>query len=508
MIPVIDLFAGPGGLGEGFSSLKDSNGNHVFQTIMSVEMDSQAHNTLQLRAFFRRLLDDEGQVPRKYITFLKGPTAERLDALIRSNPEAWRNAQMEALRAELKENDNSLVELARKRLKEVNPSGNGPLVLIGGPPCQAYSLVGRSRRTHDREELEKDPKQTLYRCYLAFIEKLRPSVFIMENVKGLLSAKHHGNGVFDRIVEDMRDTGYEIRSLVVESPQGPKDYVVESERFGIPQARHRVILVGVENEGGLKTGVLQPRSEVTMRDVMAGIPRIRSGFSERNPGWRDINWKQYINHAVMQILKTPEGHELESELSRVLASYPPKVMSKKSITGDLCCYSEWYRQSLGNSTVLANHASRTHLAKDLDRYLFCAAFAEHNGLPAKLYDFPAYLLPEHKNARAAKSGVEIDFPDRFRVQLWNHCSTTITSHIHKDGHYYIHPDVEQCRSLTVREAARLQTFPDDYYFMGTRTSQYTQVGNAVPPLLARQIAEIVAQSLSVTNFEGFFKPQT
>jgi DNA (cytosine-5)-methyltransferase 1 len=129
------------------------------------------------------------------------------------------------------------------------------------------------------------------------------------------------------------------------------------------------------------------------------------------------------------------------------------------------------------------------MRKDLFRYLFAACYADVHKRSPKLCDFPKELLPEHKNARKAVR--ESLFSDRFRVQLREHPATTITSHISKDGHYFIHPDPLQCRSFTVREAARIQTFPDNYYFEGNRTSQYQQVGNAVPPLLAKQIAEIV-----------------
>jgi DNA (cytosine-5)-methyltransferase 1 len=131
------------------------------------------------------------------------------------------------------------------------------------------------------------------------------------------------------------------------------------------------------------------------------------------------------------------------------------------------------------------------MVADLERYLFASSYAAVTGVSPTLQRFPVALLPSHQNVqRALGNGL---FADRFRVQLASHPSTTITSHISKDGHYYIHPDPSQCRSLTVREAARLQTFPDDYFFCGPRTAQYHQVGNAVPPLLARQIANIVAE---------------
>jgi DNA (cytosine-5)-methyltransferase 1 len=144
---------------------------------------------------------------------------------------------------------------------------------------------------------------------------------------------------------------------------------------------------------------------------------------------------------------------------------------------------------------VCNHDARCHMPSDLQRYFFAACFAELSELSGQakspsLADFPKSLLPNHKNINKDSVSNSI-FDDRFRVQLWSSPASTITSHIAKDGHYYIHPDPCQCRSLTVREAARIQTFPDSYVFLGTRTSQYQQVGNAVPPILARQLAEIV-----------------
>lgn len=139
--------------------------------------------------------------------------------------------------------------------------------------------------------------------------------------------------------------------------------------------------------------------------------------------------------------------------------------------------------------AIAQHETRGHMKSDLGRYLFAAVFGSVRGYSPKSADFPLVLSPDHRNWH---SGV---FNDRFRVQLADEASTTVTSHISKDGHYFIHPDPLQCRSLTVREAARLQTFPDDYLFLGNRTQQYVQVGNAVPPYLARQIAKLLSASI-------------
>ncbi len=503
MIPVIDLFAGPGGLGEGFSSLTDEKGYPVFQTIMSVEKDTQAHQTLRLRSFFRKIYRANGnKIPRAYLHYMEHHDDESLEALKQRYPDEWAAADDEAICETLKDGDNSLVVTAENRLKRFGSGHVGQWVLIGGPPCQAYSLVGRSRRAHDKEKLEKDPKQTLYKCYLAFITALKPTVFVMENVQGLLSAHHKGEGVFDRICEDMREAGYEIRSLVSKNPDDPRDYIVESEKFGIPQMRHRVILLGVKQGCETETDTLEEIEQMTLRETLAGIPAIRSGFSERNKGWREMDWNVYINSAIDGILETDEGRELSEILLRVKSGKPVRLTKKTKVDKSNNPYAEWYRGRMGVHTVLANHESRTHLASDLDRYVFCAAYAELHKAPARISEFPRKLYPQHKNVLEVPEGEEIKFDDRFRVQLWDRPSTTVTSHIAKDGHYYIHPDPAQCRSLTVREAARLQTFPDDYLFEGNRTSQYTQVGNAVPPLLAQQIGMIVAKFLGVSS-SGF-----
>lgn len=498
MIPVIDLFAGPGGLGEGFSSICDESGRPVFQTIMSIEHDCQAHQTLRLRSYLRKILNEDGSLPKVYLQYMTRHDEETWEQFKAYDPDSWEAACHEALCETLVEGDNTLVEEAVGRLLQLGREyANEPLVLIGGPPCQAYSLVGRSRRAHD-VNFDKDVKHTLYKCYLSFINVLQPDIFVMENVKGLLSAKHKEEGVFAHILDDMDKAGYEIRSLVTDSPIRPRDYVVEAEKYGIPQMRRRVILLGVKKNSGLVTATLKPKEEITLSMAFAGIPKIRSGFSEHNPGWHEMNWAQYIDEAAKRIESCGQCDELAPVLERVISSRPPKKMNKDQVTKEKGAYDSWYRSRFRNSKVLANHVARTHMAMDLDRYLFCSAYAEIHGTPALLENFPEELLPKHKNVQrnvqAVKNGGEYEFNDRFRVQMANRPSTTITSHIAKDGHYYIHPDPTQCRSLTVREAARLQTFPDDYLFEGNRTSQYTQVGNAVPPLLAQQVASIVANA--------------
>lgn len=349
-------------------------------------------------------------------------------------------------------------------------------------------------------------KQTLYKCYLRFIEKLRPAAFAMENVKGLLSARNYGQGVFGHIREDMQDKNYTLHSLTTDDPSDPHDYIVRADEYGIPQARHRVILLGTRNDiehPAPKT--LQKKRKVTVGQVLGRMPALRSGFSSKVH--MNTDWADYIASAAERLLRTPEGSALSAELEGIVSARRLPQSQSGTHVGDGEPGNplfDWYRCHLGRNRVLPEDTSRNHMSSDLDRYLFCAAFAKHNGYCAKLYDFPRTLLPNHQNVQGVLEGKEIVFPDRFHVQMADHPSTTVTSHIAKDGHYFIHPDPRQCRSLTVREAARLQTFPDDYFFEGNRTDQYRQVGNAVPPLLAQQIAVIIADWMDRPS-HGFFR---
>jgi DNA (cytosine-5)-methyltransferase 1 len=195
-IPVIDLFAGPGGLGEGFSSLRDGIGRPVFRIRLSVEKDQSAHKTLELRNFFRQF--PAGKVPEYYYRYIRGQgiTKEELFSRYERQAEA---AQREAWRFELAEEH--AVEIDNRITTAL--CGKKNWVLIGGPPCQAYSVIGRVRmRGQDPEKYENDPRHYLYREYLRILATHRPPVFVMENVPGLMSSQANGEGTFEKILND------------------------------------------------------------------------------------------------------------------------------------------------------------------------------------------------------------------------------------------------------------------------------------------------------------------
>lgn len=502
-IPVIDLFAGPGGLGEGFSAYKPK-GRSLFKIGLAIEKDPKAHQTLTLRKFFYQFESDS--TPDEYYRHLRGDIS--LDELFSRFPAEAAAAQREAWMCELGSVDD----------REVDARVSGALagsefwVLIGGPPCQAYSLVGRSRmRSGDPEKFANDPRHFLYQEYLRIIGKHRPPVFVMENVKGLLSAMHDGKNMFERIVNDLirpgqalglkgaGRLGYRLHALAAsgtiaaEHLQSPQDFVVHAENYGIPQARHRVIIVGVREDLSTRPSPLRPADNtVSVLDVIGDLPPIRSLLSRQDDSI--ASWKKTLFECAASLKLT--SPPLATYLTRMVRETPPLTGGAEFLfaKGKPRKLADWFTDP--RLRGVCNHTSRSHLATDIQRYFFAAgvaALAGDAGRSPQLADFPRFLLPEHRNVQEAIDGSM--FGDRFRVQVGNRPSSTVTSHISKDGHYYIHPDAHQARSLTVREAARLQTFPDNYFFCGPRTSQYHQVGNAVPPLLALQIAAIVADLL-------------
>ncbi|AEV32443.1 DNA-methyltransferase Dcm [Owenweeksia hongkongensis DSM 17368] len=516
-IPVIDIFAGPGGLGEGFSSLVE-NDKRVFNIKLSIEKDENAHQTLELRSFTRQFI--KGKLPEKYYELLRETSLDKREekrvSLFNTYPKQTKIAKNEAWLCELG-NPKFPSDLIDSRIsKALNQSKNW--LLIGGPPCQAYSLVGRSRVGGIDA---KDHRVYLYKEYLRIIAKHHPSVFVMENVKGLLSAKVGEEKVFDWILRDLTKPGsvfeehnspeYKIYSLTKKPDsfdangnplyENNTDYLIKSEQYGVPQKRHRVILLGIRKDLDIQPSVLAKVSkEVTLESIIDDLPIIRSGISKSLISSSIVKGRK--KHIYEKVENTDENWtKLTKQFKKEIVSWNgfaenPKTSNQPSSFGaEFIKYNTpsetnplraWYKDDkLGG---VCNHESRSHLVQDLKRYLFAAIYTEHYHRFPRMQDFAEHqkeLLPDHASAESGK------FNDRFRVQLPNTAATTVTSHISKDGHYFIHYDPAQCRSFTVREAARVQTFPDNYLFCGSRTAQFHQVGNAVPPYLAKQIGNVV-----------------
>lgn len=504
---IVDLFAGPGGLGEGFASL-DVDGHSPFHIGISVEKEASAHRTLTLRAFLRAYGLQHGALPGSFVKFHAGLTNEPDWAAV--DAAAWAVATGEARCLELGADPAAVaIDEAIGKLRETFDD----TILIGGPPCQAYSLVGRARSRGKADYVpEDDPRHYLFREYIRVLERLRPAAFVMENVKGMLSSTVESRLVFEMLMEDLASLGtghghqYELRAIRIADGKAtlqeavkPSDFIVRAEEFGVPQRRHRVIIVGLRSDLAARAAgasIMVPGTTRTVQDTIGTLPPLRSGISRATDS--TAAWQREVAGfaKLLASISGKEGQEaLQAAFLDVAERLKVNVQSRRATTllpegygtsnDDLMRWLE--RPEL---RALAQHETRGHMAPDLGRYLFAAVFGQQRRYSPKAEDFPLALSPDHRNWH---SGV---FSDRFRVQLAHEPSTTVTSHISKDGHYFIHPDPLQCRSLTMREAARLQTFPDDYLFLGNRTQQYVQVGNAVPPFLARQIAALIHAALT------------
>jgi DNA (cytosine-5)-methyltransferase 1 len=506
LIPIVDLFAGPGGLGEGFSSCHD---NEAFQIVVSAEKDPEARKTLMLRAYYRILKREKVEGLQDYYDFCNG---KALTPFTENTYEQWQKADEEARQITLGSIEGN-AEL--DKIIELKIDTAKPWVLIGGPPCQAYSLVGRARNKGNSEyKAEDDHRHFLYKEYLRIIQRYNPSVFVMENVKGILSSKVNGKRVFDEILVDLTDPDaalnsigngnkYRICSLVSnqifragENPANidPNKFIIRAESYAIPQARHRVILVGIREDLLGQLGLLSPSKQISVEEIIGDLPKLRSKLSKGEDS--AIRWKNIVKEQLYTLAKIATDKDLSNELANIAFE-----IRDDAPTGSLRYSKEAIpcRKTVKKSDLIhnwlddikldvwLNHETRGHMDSDLGRYGYAAVFAKlkmRSPKGHKEFDIQG-LKPDHKNWETGK------FSDRFRVQLKEFPSTTITSHISKDGHYFIHYDAVQCRSFTVREAARLQTFPDNYFFQGNRTQQFHQVGNAVPPYLAYQIADVL-----------------
>jgi DNA (cytosine-5)-methyltransferase 1 len=437
----IDLFAGPGGLGEGF----DRAG---FDVLVSVDNDPRACETLRTRWLFR-LLRKKGEV-EQYWKYVRGEITK--EEIYGNHPE---------IREEIGERviEETILERTREYLageigKRIPNRDTSVVVLLGGPPCQLYSFIGRARYATMKEKYYRDPRRRLFEHYIFFLEKLKPDIFVFENVPGIISAEWKRKNMFEILAEEFDRAEY----IPAKPPRGglPQDYILNAADFGVPQMRKRVIITGYKNGFERKFpniqnvyhGICMKKNNqyFAVKDAIGDIP-------ELEPGEGNDRWFGFYDNT-----------DSISEYAIALRS---------------------------ESEGILNHRARTHMESDRERYRF---FIEHYlngnggaGLKLLIEKRPD-LVPAHKNLHG--------FLDRFKVQWWDQPASTITAHLAKDGHYYIHPDINQCRSFTVREAARCQSFPDNYFFEGPRTEQFRQVGNAVPPLLAECIAKSIIDAIN------------
>lgn len=486
-------------------------------------MEKYAHETLTLRSFFRQF--PKGKVPSTYFKHLRaGAPIEQRDSLFSTrHPKEWATAQRESLQLELGQASRNYLD---DRLNALNVKGR--CILIGGPPCQAYSLAGRARNKGiSGYRPEEDHRHFLYREYLRILAAMEPIAFVMENVKGILSAQIAKQGIFKQVLEDLQNPSAgkakprapKYRLFPLSPRRGnaantddaewvPSDFIVRAENHGVPQGRHRVIVVGIREDfvGGLKSLLLPAKKQVSAWQVIQDLPSVHP-WNSRGNGTRD-EWIECVNNEVTShILNAVEPsvrNAMKAALNKLghLSSqngrghrFLPITSTRKHYLGGTKSnqhLSRWIRSD--DLAGFCNHESRAHMPTDFARYLFASSFAQVNGRTPKSPDYPRELWPKHKNFQKSVSSGHL-FNDRFRVQVKGRPATTITSHMARDGHGFIHPDPRQCRSLTPREAARIQSFPDDYFFSGPRTAQYVQVGNAVPPYLAFQIAELLGDAI-------------
>lgn len=402
----IDLFAGAGGLSEGFIRAG-------FNPIAHVEMNPDACNTLKTRTAFH-YLKEKGRV-NEYYEYLKGEI---------TRDELWSKIPQHLISSVINK------EISPETLPQIFNIIDQELqkkdvdIVIGGPPCQAYSVAGRARKNMD-----DDPRNHLYKHYVEFLKRYKPKMFVFENVPGILSAS---NGKYlEKIFSAVKEQGYELEKNVLNA----KD-------FNVLQDRKRVIIIGWRKDLKLqypKFDSKEVQYEV-LKHLFSDLPKLKSGQGEWN--------------ATKYIKKT--NSYLES-------------------TG--------IRNGIDFTT---QHIARYNNENDLEIYRIAVEKWINENKRLNYSELPERLI-RHNNTKT--------FTNRFQVVNHKGVSHTVVAHICADGHYYIHPDINQNRSITVREAARIQSFPDDYFFESSRTAAFKQIGNAVPVLMAEGIAKKIMEMI-------------
>ena len=388
----IDLFAGCGGLSEGFYKCG-------YKALLHLEIDSVACETLKTRM--------------KYYGY---DNKEIDDAVLCADITG----------------ENIIAEIANRVKETVD-------IIIGGPPCQAFSSVGRAQSP---DSMNNDPRNYLFENYLKILNHVKPKMFIFENVKGILTAKPKGVKIFERIIREMSETYNVVDDAGV--------ILLNAADYGVPQIRERVILIGVRKD----------IDYINVNQIYSDIRKTNSNDDENLPDYFTVK------DAIADLPKLLPGESAN------------KVIAESKNTKNA------YLEKISNdSSLVYNHEARKHNAQDIERYRILSS---HKNWQLKDLQNVRPDLVHHDPKH---------FGNRYTVQEWDKPGKTVVAHLYKDGNLFIHPDPEQARTFTVREAARIQSFPDDFVFEGSRTQQYKQVGNAVPPLMAEAFAKTLKNYL-------------
>lgn len=404
----IDLFAGAGGLSEGF--IRES-----FIPVAFVEKNVNACYTIKTRLSYY-YLNKKGE-KNIYIDYLKGIISR--NELYNYIPCSILNR---IINEEINEDNLSLLFQDIDRITEKNKID----IIIGGPPCQAYSLIGRSKIG---ESVIEDNRNYLFRYYIEFLKRYKPDAFIFENVPGLLSA---ANGkYFTEMLKGFKSIGYCVQHKILNAAD-----------YGVLQNRKRVFIIGYK--GNKQFTFPDPDRNIstihyTLKDLLNDLPPLKAGEQKKVACY---------------------NHEENNYLKRSLI-----------------------RNGFDFTT---QHTTRPLNNHDMEIYKLAINKFKNEGKQLRYNELPEELQ-SHRN--------KTSFTDRFKVLNLSGLSHTLVSHLSKDGHYYIYPDLKNPRSISIREAARIQSFPDDYFFEGSRTSCFQQIGNAVPVLLAQTIARQIKKEL-------------
>lgn len=409
----IDLFAGAGGLSEGFIQAG-------FNSVAHVEMNPYAAQTLETRTAYY-YLKSIGRLDIYYNYIKKSISREELIQHIPKDH--LRSVFCETM------SDKTLPGLFRSIDELCQNSGIEKVdVIIGGPPCQAYSLVGRAQSSHMGTPMKDDPRNNLYKLYGRFLKHYQPRMFVFENVMGIETA--NGGKTWKNIQKYLKSVGYNIECR----EQNSKD-------FGVLQNRRRMIIVGwLKNSECKYPDFKAVTVNAVVNDLFGDLPALHPGESAEN--YSSVKPSKYV------------------------------IDNRIRVGGD----------------ILTHHVSRPNKERDITIYKKAIELWNDGHKRLNYNDLPKELKT-HQNRKS--------FLDRFKVVEGDEqCCHTMLAHLSKDGHYFIHPDIEQHRSITVREAARIQSFPDSYFFEGPRTSQFVQIGNAVPPMMAYGIAKGIMEILN------------